>query len=51
MFQDVLVLKHRRLITLCILKIASDATASRMKHVLSQIISESETGFLKGRFI
>jgi exonuclease III len=46
-------LKNWRPITLLNVdrKIASSVIAFRMKNVLSKIISESQTGFLKGRFI
>ena len=34
-----------------IYKLASGAIAERLKHTLENIISESQTGFIKGRFI
>ena len=46
-------LKNWRLITLfnCNYKIASQAIASRLKFVLSDLIDHDQTGFLKGRAI
>ena len=46
-------LKNWRLITLfnCKYKIASQAIASRLKFVLSDLIDHDQTGFLKGRAI
>ena len=46
-------LKNWRPITLlnCDYKIASEAIASRLKSVLSDLIEYDQTGFLKGRSI
>lgn len=33
------------------IKIASAAIANRLKHVLSSIISDTQKGFIKGRFM
>ena len=46
-------LKNWRPISLLsvIYKLASGAIAERLKHTLENIISESQTGFIKGRFI
>ena len=46
-------IKNWRLISLLsvIYKLASGAIAERLKHTFENIISESQTGFIKGRFI